>query len=171
LVIVDAHYGALGLPRVPILEAVLRWPSACGSDVWDAIYRTVPVLGAARESGAPVFFLTGLAADSSPWNHKTHAVGVCTPDGFLRIVEELEPHDTDFVLEKCSPSAFSTTGLEPLLRSRGCDTRVLCGESTCGCIMATAIDACTHGYAVAVVGDCCFDRFEASHWLSLLDLE
>jgi maleamate amidohydrolase len=171
LVIVDAYYGALGLPRAPILEAVQRWPSACGSDGWDAIDRTVPVLEAARESGTPVVFLTGLAVDSSPWNRKKRAARVGAADGFLRIVEELEPHGTDFVLEKCSPSAFATTGLDVLLRSRGCDTILLCGETTSGCIRTTAVDACTRGYAVAVVGDCCFDRFEASHWLSLFDLE
>ncbi|GAA3439168.1 hypothetical protein GCM10018954_087890 [Kutzneria kofuensis] len=33
------------------------------------------------------------------------------------------------------------------------------------------VDACSRGYRIGVVGDCCFDRFEASHWLSLFDLD
>ena len=27
------------------------------------------------------------------------------------------------------------------------------------------------GYQVGVVEDCCFDRIEASHWMSLFDLD
>jgi maleamate amidohydrolase len=37
-------------------------------------------------------------------------------------------------------------------------------------VRATVVDACTRGYQVGVVGDCCFDRFEASHWVSLFDM-
>lgn len=36
---------------------------------------------------------------------------------------------------------------------------------------ATAIDACVLGYRLDVVEDCCFDRIEASRWMSLFDLD
>lgn len=169
LLIVDAYYGALGLPRAPLLQAVQQWPSACGEDGWHAIDRTIPVLAQARKRGVPVFFLTGLESDPSPWNPKKRG-NHDAPQGFLSIIDELAPRGDDIVLQKYSPSGFATTGLDLPLRSRGCDTVVVCGEATGGCVRQTVIDGCTRGYAMAVVGDCCFDRFEASHWLSLFDL-
>jgi hypothetical protein len=32
------------------------------------------------------------------------------------------------------------------------------------------VDGCVAGYRIGVIGDCCFDRFEASHWVSLFDM-
>ena len=68
------------------------------------------------------------------------------------------------------PSGFHETPLDTVLRGRDADTLLVCGEATSGCVRATVVDACTRGYRVGVVGDCCFDRFEASHWMSLFDM-
>jgi nicotinamidase-related amidase len=47
---------------------------------------------------------------------------------------------------------------------------VIAGESTSGCVRATAVDARAYRYATTVVEDCVFDRTEASHALSLFDM-
>ena len=77
----------------------------------------------------------------------------------------------DLVLTKIGPSGFHETPLDTVLRARDVDTLLVCGEATSGCVRATVVDACTRGYRVGVVGDCCFDRFEASHWVSLFDMD
>jgi maleamate amidohydrolase len=66
-----------------------------------------------------------------------------SPGSAELIVDELTPADGDVVLEKCTPSGFTSSPL----------------------------DACVLGYRVGVVEDCCFDRIEASHWMSLFDLD
>lgn len=170
LVIVDAYYGALGLPRKPMMQIIDDWPGACGATGWDAIDATAVLLDAARTKGVPVVFLTGLAANPNPWNRKPKRTANVTSPPSLQIVDELKPREDEIVLEKTSPSGFSSTGIDALLREQLCDTILLCGEATSGCVRATAVDGCVAGYAMGVVSDCCFDRFESSHWMSLFDI-
>jgi maleamate amidohydrolase len=173
IIVVDAYRAALGDSRRPLLEAVDTWPSACGPAGWAAVDRTVPVLAAARDRHVPVFYLTGLVANPNPWNRKRRdrPRDPARTAQDMRIVEELTPADGDIVLEKCAPSGFTSSPLDALLTAARIDTVLLCGEATSGCVRATAIDACVLGYRVGVVEDCCFDRIEASHWMSLFDLD
>lgn len=173
VVVVDAYYAALGESRQPLLDAVDTWPSACGPAGWEAVDRTVPVLEHARACDVPVFYLTGLAANPNPWNRKRRGRprDPARTARELRIVDELAPGAGDVVLEKCTPSGFTSSPLDALLTAGEIDTVLLCGEATSGCVRATAVDACVLGYRVGVVEDCCFDRIEASHWMSLFDLD
>ena len=50
------------------------------------------------------------------------------------------------------------------------DSLLLVGTTTSGCVRATAVDAFSNNYRVAVVEEGCFDRSQASHALSLCDL-
>jgi nicotinamidase-related amidase len=177
VVVVDLYYAALGLPRQDILDAVGEWPSACGGDGWAAVDRTVPLLRAARDAGAPVIYFHATPPRYGRWNRKPGSA--LTPKSTVdsnavdpnEIVSEVEPWAGDIVLEKIGPSCFHGTPLDTILRAGGHDTLLVAGEATSGCVRSTAVDACTRGYRVGVVGDCCFDRFEASHWLSLFDLD
>lgn len=74
------------------------------------------------------------------------------------------------MLDKSYASAFYGTPLPTWLVNLGADTILLTGVSTSGCVRATAVDAVTHGYRVAVVADAVADRIDASHRVSLLDL-
>lgn len=172
VLVVDLYYAALGLPRQDIFDAVGDWPSACGSDGWAAVDRTVPLLRAARDAGAPVIYFHATPARYGRWNRKPGSAlapkSTVDPNA---IVSEVEPWAEDIVLEKIGPSCFHGTPLDTILRAGGRDTLLVAGEATSGCVRSTVVDACTRGYRVGVVGDCCFDRFEASHWLSLFDLD
>jgi maleamate amidohydrolase len=172
VLVVDLYYAALGLPRQDILDAVADWPSACGADGWAAVDRTAPLLGAAREAGAPVIYFHATPARYGRWNRKPGAAlaprSTVDPNA---IVSEVEPWAGDVVLEKIGPSCFHGTPLDTILRAGGHDTLLVAGEATSGCVRSTVVDACSRGYRVGVVGDCCFDRFEASHWTSLFDLD
>jgi nicotinamidase-related amidase len=169
LLIVDDYYGALGLPRAPILDVLAEWPSATGEDGWAAIDRTVPLLAAARSAGIPVVFFTASKRNSRSFRGTT----INAPTSEERrheIVAELAPSDDEPVLYKVGPSGFFSTPLNFYLRGWGCDTVLVCGESTSGCVRATVVDAYQHGYRVGLVADCCFDRIQASHWMSLFDM-
>ncbi|NNN18867.1 MAG: isochorismatase family protein [Acidimicrobiaceae bacterium] len=172
LLIVDDYYAALGYPRMDILEAVKNWPSACGMSGWEAIDRTVNLLDSARSAGIPVFYTTSFGRRPTPWNRKGSTVISPKGDGPgpYDIAGEIAPFPEDTIIEKSTPSAFQGTSLEIILRSQNRDTVLVCGEATSGCVRSTVVDACTAGFAVGIIGECCFDRFEASHWMSLFDM-
>jgi nicotinamidase-related amidase len=72
---------------------------------------------------------------------------------------------------RATGSDLATSPLDRLLKAAACDSVLICGEATSGCIRATVVDACVLGYCVAVVAECCFDRIQASHWMSLFDMD
>jgi maleamate amidohydrolase len=172
VVVVDLYYGALGLPRADILDAVRDWPSACGQEGWAAVDRTAALLATAREAGAKVIYLHATPPELGRWNRKP-SNKLATRSNRVHpneIVAEVAPRPEDIVLTKIGPSAFHQTPLDTVLRSGGYDTILVCGEATSGCVRSTVVDGCAAGYRIGVVGDCCFDRFEASHWVSLFDM-
>ena len=75
------------------------------------------------------------------------------------------------VLVKCFASAFFGTSLASLLAAAGCDSVVVTGASTSGCVRATAVDALQYGYRVAVPREAVGDRNEAAHEANLYDLD
>ena len=54
---------------------------------------------------------------------------------------------------------------------RRCDTVVVTGASTSGCVRATAVDALQYGYRVLVPREAVADRAEDAHNGSLLDID
>ena len=172
MVVVDLYYAALGLPRADILDAVRDWPSACGTEGWAAVDRTARLLDTARDAGAQVIYFHATPPRLGRWNRKPPKKLATRSDGIdpNDIVAEVAPRGDDIVLTKIGPSAFHQTPLDTVLRSGGHDTVLVCGEATSGCVRSTVVDGCVAGYRMGVVGDCCFDRFEASHWVSLFDM-
>ncbi|HEX5405200.1 MAG TPA: isochorismatase family protein [Pseudonocardiaceae bacterium] len=171
VVVVDLYYAALGLPRADILDSVADWPSSCGLDGWAAVDRTAGVLATARAAGAKVIYLHATPPELGRWHRKPAKRLATRSDGLdpNDIVAEAAPRADDIVLTKIGPSAFHQTPLDTILRSGGYDTVLVCGEATSGCVRSTVVDGCVAGYRVGVVGDCCFDRFEASYHVSLFD--
>ena len=187
VVVVDAYYASVGDRREPLLDSVSRWPASCGLDGWKALDRMADLLDRARECGIEIIYLTGLDDDPVPWSPKARPARGVSPGATrrrgaysddpkvgrreLQIVTEVAPQHGETVLAKATPSGLSGTPLDVLLRSRYRDTVIVVGEATSGCVRATAVDACALGYRVAVVEDCTFDRLQASHWMSLFDLD
>jgi maleamate amidohydrolase len=172
LLVVDVYYAALGVPRAPLLDAVAEWPQACGEDGWAAVDATRDLLRAARAATSPVVYFAGAGPKYGRGSKKPAAMVRTRSAGAeaSAIVTEIAPEDSDIVIGKVGPSAFFSSPLDTLLRRRGCDTVLVCGESTSGCVRATVVDAHSRGYYVGVVHDCCFDRLQSSHWMSLFDM-
>ena len=68
------------------------------------------------------------------------------------------------------PSVFLGTPLLSFLVLLGADSLIVAGTTTSGCVRATVVDAFSNNYRVAIVEEGCFDRSQASHALSLCDM-
>ena len=71
---------------------------------------------------------------------------------------------------KQKPSGFFGTNLSAYLTLLGCDSVIVTGTTTSGCVRATAVDAFSLNYRVILPEEGCFDRSEASHAISLCDM-
>ena len=73
--------------------------------------------------------------------------------GFVRVVSELEPLDSEIRLTKTSINAFTTTDLHEQLTQHGVRRVVICGIRTEQCCETTARLASDLGYEVEFVTD------------------
>ncbi|KAI1821482.1 hypothetical protein F4861DRAFT_532917 [Xylaria intraflava] len=73
----------------------------------------------------------------------------------------------DHVLVKTFYSAFKVDELLRLLRVRLVTELFICGSSTNIGVMATAIEAASHGYSISIVEDCCGSQSMSQHRAAL----
>jgi len=180
LLVIDVYYGAVGHERKPILESIKDWPMSCGLEGWEAIDRMVGLIAAARAHRVPVIYahaLEGFPSDRTRVMDRGGKAnrGVDHLPADIRalsnqIVAEVTPQPGDLVIGKTAPSAFNGTPLLHYLRQSGIDTLIICGESTSGCVRAAVLDGQAYRYRIGIVGECCFDRTQASHWINLFDM-
>ena len=85
--------------------------------------------------------------------------------------EGLEPHEGETVISKQYASAFFATSLASTLTAMSIDTVLIAGVSTSGCIRASAVDCCQHGFMPVVVREAVGDRAAGPHEASLFDLQ
>ena len=69
------------------------------------------------------------------------------------------------------PSAFYATHLQSMLTGLKVDTTIVVGNSTSGCVRATACDAISGGFRPVVPADCVADRAPLSHQVNLFDID
>ncbi len=83
----------------------------------------------------------------------------------------LEPEAGETVIIKQYASAFFGTSLASTLTSIGVDTLLIAGVSTSGCVRASAVDCCQHGFVPLVVREAVGDRAPEPHAANLFDLQ
>lgn len=71
------------------------------------------------------------------------------------IVDELKPWPNERVFNKITPSAFTSTPIEIVLRTYGVDTLLFTGVSTNMCVEHTVRDAASYGFSCFLVEDAC----------------
>jgi maleamate amidohydrolase len=76
----------------------------------------------------------------------------------------------DVIVNKRMASAFFETNVPSLMVWHRCDTVVLTGGSTSGCIRASVIEALSRGYRVVVPEECVADKHESPHFANLYDI-
>jgi maleamate amidohydrolase len=82
----------------------------------------------------------------------------------------IAPAPRDIVIKKQKPSGFFGTNLASYLTLLGCDSVIVVGTTSSGCVRATAVDAFSLNYRGTLAEEGCFDRSEASHTVSLSDI-
>jgi len=179
LILVDLYRAVFGAKPEPLKEAVKTWPYSCGLAGWNSIPHISRLLAASRQARIPIIHLTGLYPEDSgiaEWqNRKAGAsdkkLDLRNPNkSRYEIISELRPRRHESFMRKSAPSAFWGTPLVAHLNSLAVDTVIVAGETTSGCVRATVVDARTYSYRVIVPEECVFDRIEASHAMSLFDM-
>ena len=171
LLIIDMNRGAVGEDR-PIAEQLDRYPGACGNFAWDAIRHMQRLIPAAREAGIPVIYSRHVFRaihDLPRATDPTYSYSELSPLSELQ--PEVAPQPGDLLIEKQRPSLFFQTGLIYMLLNKRVDTLLITGNTTSGCVRATAVDGLGYEFKVAVIEECVFDRIEMSHKASLFDLQ
>ncbi|NYT81129.1 isochorismatase family protein [Alcaligenaceae bacterium] len=79
-------------------------------------------------------------------------------------------HVRDVIINKRMASAFFETNLRSLMTWHGCDSVIVTGGSTSGCVRATVVDALSCGYRVSVPEECVADKHEGPHFANLYDM-
>jgi maleamate amidohydrolase len=88
----------------------------------------------------------------------------------FEIRSDFKPMPGDTIVRKMRASAFYGTPLLAHLTQLGVRSVIIFGESTSGCVRASAVDAYSNGFHVTMAEECCFDRHLLSHKISLFDL-
>lgn len=172
LIAVDLYELAYQGGPKPVASLQDTYPSSCGEYAYAAIEPTKRLFDAARSAGLPVFYSTqDERPDAAPdMVSVTKRRNISRDPAVYAIKAEFTPHAGDVIVPKQRASAFFGTPLSAHLTKLGVRSVIICGESTSGCVRATAVDAYSHGFHVVLVEECCFDRSVLSHKISLFDL-
>ena len=184
LLVIDVNWAFCGERPEPILDSIKRWRTSCGEEAWVALDYIKQLIDKAHVKDLPVIYTTGEGRpdkrDRGSWSWKSSRAdetgggapsGSNTPpvDG-NEIVAMIAPGPKDIVIRKQKPSGFFGSNLASFLTLLGCDSVIIVGTTTSGCVRATAVDAFSLNYRVILAEEGCFDRSEASHAVSLCDM-
>lgn len=170
-IIIDTNWRTLGPRGEEILAAMDTSQGACGTSGWEAVKHIRRLLSACRSANVPVIFITGDAV-TRHYQGRTSTKGAPGPLNLAaeEMPEEIAPLPTELVIRKTRASAFFDTPLDNCLKALKADSLLVAGNSTSGCVRASVVDAWSYGHTVFVIEDCCYDRFELSHLVSLFDM-
>ncbi|HVB04800.1 MAG TPA: isochorismatase family protein [Acidimicrobiales bacterium] len=157
------------------------YPTGFSPTGWPCVEANATLLAAARAAGIPVFFTKSYFdethAPRPPERGRWKTVGALreplpegTPPGDV-IVEALTPRDDEIVIYKgAKPSGFSGTPLASYMIHEGCDTAIVTGMTTSGCVRATLLDAFQLNFHCVIPYECSADRSQLSHKVNLFDM-
>ena len=114
-----------------------------------------------RENGLRIIYLTIGSEMDDYSDAPPHLLGLFTATNNRKgqleheIIEELKPLPGEPVINKTTISAFTSTGIDSLLRSMNVKYALFAGVSTNMCVGTTARDAADRGYRCLLIEDCC----------------
>lgn len=166
-------------PALIIIDVVMAYfdpGSPLYADYGDVLASCERLRAAARNAGLPVIFTNVRyvpgGRDGGVFYRKLPALKVFERGNPLgNFPPSLQPASDELVITKNYASAFFGTALASTLTAMRVDTLLISGLSTSGCVRATALDACQHGFLPFVVRDACGDRHPAPHEANLFDLQ
>jgi len=172
-------------PAVVVVDMTRAFVDSTYATGWSAtgypaVAANARLLEGARRADVPIFFTRGYPeqdahlppAQRGRWksNSAPTPLPPGTPPGDV-IVEQLGPLPGEIVVDKgVRPSAFFGTPLVSYLVHGGCDTVIVTGMTTSGCVRATVLDAFQYNFHVVVPFECTADRSQISHKVNLFDV-
>ena len=147
-----------------------------GSNLDKEIEATKQLLGSFRSRNLPVHFTT------TAYDNEMVSAGVFVKkvpslahlklgSKWIEIDDRLTPMAGEVVWTKQYASAFFGTALAAALTTQKIDTLIVTGCTTSGCVRASAVDSCQHGFRTIVAKDCVGDRSASAHEANLFDLD
>ena len=157
------------------------YPTGYSPTGYPAVAATAQLLEVARDVGIPIYFTKAypdvpheeLPSERGRWKSsrtRFDPLPEGTPPGDV-IVEALAPRPNEIVICKGrKPSGFNGTPLASHLVYEGCDTAIITGMTTSGCVRATLLDAFMANFNCLVPHECVADRSQLSHKVNLFDM-
>ncbi|WP_106743550.1 isochorismatase family protein [Yoonia maritima] len=145
------------------------------AEVDDALMSALRIREAATQAEIPIV-LTKMVLDSNGITAGRFFEKATPLKAFLpgaktgEFADGLVPRENEIILPKQYPSAFFATSLASTLNFLGCDSVILTGLSTSGCVRASCVDSMSHGFRTIVVADACGDRHDDPHNANLFDM-
>lgn len=147
-----------------------------GADMATEIAQANRLIVAARVAGAPIYLSTiaydDPARDAGIWIAKIrglHDLVLGTSE--VEQDPRLDLHPSDHIVVKRFASCFFGTTLAEDLKRGRVDTLIIAGCTTSGCVRASAVDACQHGFRTIVAREATADRIRDAHEQSLIDID
>jgi len=176
---IGARVGFGSRPALLVVDLVVGFTdpdSPLGSPMASEIAATVRLIESARRSEAPVHYTTNAFApgfgDGGPFLEKMPSLRLLKEGSALVDLDpELRREPTEPLWVKKGASAFFGTALAAALTTAGIDTVLVAGCTTSGCVRASVVDSCQHGFRTAVVCEAVGDRAEGPHRASLFDMD
>jgi maleamate amidohydrolase len=151
--------------------------SPLGSDLDPVVKSIRRLLDLARPKSIPVIFTTVSYEEAE----RQAARNFITKIPALKVLKagtltvevdvRLERQPSEPVLVKQFASAFFGTALASLLAAEGCDTVIVTGCTTSGCVRASVLDALQHGFRPIVPLEGVGDRAPGPHEANLFDIQ
>jgi maleamate amidohydrolase len=162
---------------IDMIRAFTDPASPLGSNLDSVVMSLQHLLATARIVGIPIVFTT-VAYDEGAWQAaqvfitKVPALKVLkTGTPAVEVDERLERRASEPILLKQFASAFFGTSLSSLLAAQGCDTVIVTGCTTSGCVRASVVDALQYGYRPVVPREAVGDRAAEPHAANLFDIQ
>jgi maleamate amidohydrolase len=165
LVVVDVNRGFTD-PRSPLV-----------CDLDEVVVAIQRLLGEMRAADLPVVYTTVSYTEAdkrtaAAFIDKVPALlTLAAGSEWVEIDPRIAPLPDEPVLSKLFASAFYGTTLASFLAANRCDSLIVTGASTSGCVRATVVDALQYGYRPIVPRDAVGDRNPAAHEANLFDID
>jgi nicotinamidase-related amidase len=115
------------------------------------------LLDSARQNEIPVFYCNDEHLMDDAYELKLWGPHAMKGTQGAKVIEELKPHKSDYIIPKRRYSAFDGTGLDNALKGayngKGADTVIITGMHTHVCGIHTAYDAFVRGFNIIVPED------------------
>lgn len=176
----DGRLALGGSPALLVIDMVAAYtepgsPLYAGDSMPAVVAAIARLVDGARATGVPVIWTTvgyqGGGVDGGVFFRKVPALRLFAEPGPLtEFAEGVKPAEDEIVITKQYASSFFGTSLAATLTAARIDSVVMTGVSTSGCVRATAVDACQHGFVGVVAREAVGDRHPGPHEANLFDI-